>query len=201
MDLDGTLLDTDRLHYEAYKSVLKDYKIELSREEFYATINSSSIDAMLHRLGIEEKEVEKVKAAKYLRMISSEEKINLIDGVQEFLEGCNKRGVNMVVVTNTSQKIVEFYKKSVPVLNTISNWICREDYTAAKPSEECYRTAVSRYYKNEPYLIGFENTLNGYNALKGVSSCIYFITDKTLPSYSEIVKEDVFVIKNFCHFL
>jgi dTDP-4-dehydrorhamnose reductase len=201
MDLDGTLLDTDKLHYEAYRGVLRDYSIELSREEFYRTINTGSIDAMLKNLGVEEKDLEKIKAAKYVRMISSEEKIHLIDGVQEFLEGCVARGVNIVVVTNTSQKIVEFYKKSVPVLNTLRNWISREDYTAAKPSKECYTTAMSRYYRNEPYVIGFENTLNGYNALKGISSCIYFITDKGDPSYSEIVKEDVFVIKNFCGFL
>jgi beta-phosphoglucomutase-like phosphatase (HAD superfamily) len=156
---------------------------------------------MLSELGIPITEFENVKKSKYLNMLSSGKNIKAIDGAQEFMENCIERGMNLAIVTNTSRKVVEFYKSVVPILNQVPNWICREDYTIAKPNDECYKLAISRFYKNEPYIIGFENTLNGYKALKTTAKCVYFITDSKSPNYVEATKEDVFLIENFRHFL
>ena len=201
MDLDGTLLDTDRVHYEAYRVALTAYDIDLLYCDFDKAINHGSIEAMLSELGLPVTEFENVKKSKYLNMIFSGKGVKTIDGAQEFLENCIERGVNLAIVTNTSRKVVEFYKSVVPILNRVPNWICREDYMTAKPNDECYKLALSRFYKNEPYIIGFENTLNGYKALKTTANCVYFITDSKSPNYVEATKEDVFLIENFRHFL
>jgi dTDP-4-dehydrorhamnose reductase/beta-phosphoglucomutase-like phosphatase (HAD superfamily) len=201
MDLDGTLLDTDKVHYEAYKSALSAYNVELLYSDFEKAINNTSIDVLLTNLGIPITEFENVKKAKYSKMVSSEAQVKLLDGVEEFLESCLTNGVNMAIVTNTSRNVVDFYKRVVPILNRIPNWICREDYNEAKPNDECYKLATARFYKNEPYTIGFENTLNGYNAIKSSVDCVYFITDKQNTNYSKMTKEDVFMIPDFRHFL
>jgi len=201
MDLDGTVLGTDRVHYEAYRAALTSYNIDLSYSDFDRAINYSSIEAILSELGLPVTEFENVKKLKYLNMISSGKNVKLVDGAQEFLENCIERGINLAIVTNTSTKVVEFYKSVVPILNQVSNWICREDYATPKPNDECYKLAVSRFYKNEPYIIGFENTLNGYKALKTTANCVYFITESKYPNYLEATKEDIFIIENFRHFL
>jgi dTDP-4-dehydrorhamnose reductase/beta-phosphoglucomutase-like phosphatase (HAD superfamily) len=200
LDLDGTLLDTDVLHYEAYKSALVPYNINLEYNTFVNAINNTSIDDMLLNLGVTATELTNVKKSKYTNMISYGEQVKLIEGVNEFLQSCLTNGVNMAIVTNTSRGVVNFYKEVVPILNQIENWICREDYTKPKPDSECYKLAIERFYKKEEYIIGFENTLNGYYALKPVSHCIYFITDMTNTNYAKIAKEDIFLIRNFRHF-
>jgi len=201
MDLDGTLLDTDRLHYEAYKSALIPYNIDLEYNTFDNAINESSIDKMLLDLGVPGTELTNVKKSKYIHMISYGDQVKLIEGVHEFLEGCLIKGVNIAIVTNTSRNVVNFYKGVIPILNQVENWICREDYTNAKPDSECYKLAMDRFYKKEEYIIGFENTLNGYYAVKPLSHCVYFITDMANTNYAKAAKEDIYLIRNFRHFI
>lgn len=201
MDLDGTLIHTDRIHYDAYKTAIRKYDIELNYNDFENAINNTSIDIMLTQLGIAHTEHANIKKEKYANMISSTQEIKLIDGVQEFLEACIKNGVNMAIVTNTSINIVEYFKRHIPILNEIPNWICREDYKLAKPNNECYALAIERFYKNEEYIIGFENTLNGYNAIQPSVNCVYFITSKQNKNYETIRQNDVYIIENFKHFL
>lgn len=199
LDLDGTLIDTDRVHYGAYKTALKDYSIELDWKFFEGIINNSSVDDMFSKLGIPESEFDTLKQLKYSNLLTQTE-IQPIPGAEEFIDSCVRNGVNMVVVTNTSRKVVEHFKQRLEFLNKITNWICREDYSKSKPNNECYRSAITKYYKNEGHTIGFENTVNGFNAIKDCVDSVYFITDPSNSNYSTIQKEDCYLIKDFNHF-
>lgn len=199
LDLDGTLIDTDRVHFEAYKSALKEYNINLEWSLFETIINNSSIEDMFIKLGIPESDFDKLKELKYSNLLT-QPVIQPIPGAEEFVETCLKNGVNMVVVTNTSRKVVEHFKECSPFLNKITNWVCREDYSKSKPNNECYKVAISKHYKNEEYKIGFENTLNGFNAIKDCVDCVYFVTDVSNINYSKIQKEDCYLINDYIHF-
>ena len=199
LDLDGTLIDTDRVHFEAYKTSLEEYNINLEWSLFENTINNSSIDNMFTKLGIPESDFDRVKEMKYSNLLK-QTTIPPIPGAEKFVEACIKNGVNIVVVTNTSRKVVEHFKNCSIFLSKISNWVCREDYSKSKPNNECYSVAISKYYKNEEYKIGFENTLNGFNAIKDCVDCVYFITDISNNNYNRIQKEDCYLIKDYRDF-
>jgi beta-phosphoglucomutase-like phosphatase (HAD superfamily) len=140
-----------------------------------------------------------IKELKYNHLISSP--VTEIKGAIHFLEKCLLNNVTIVIVTNTSKKVVSYFKEKVPVLNKIKNWICKEDYILPKPHEECYKLAIEKFYCGQKYIIGFENTINGYNALKNVVHCSYFITDKSKLNYNVMIKKDSYLIKDFTHFL
>ena len=89
----------------------------------------------------------------------------------------------------------------LPLLRKIKKWVCREDYVNAKPSSDCYQVALDKFYKNEKYRIGFENTMNGFNALENMVDCVYFITTTVSSNYNKIKKEDIYLINDFKHFL
>ena len=55
----------------------------------------------------------------------------------------------------------------------LTNWISKDDYVNRKPNPECYNLAISKYYNNEKFIIGIENTIAGYNALKNITNIIY----------------------------
>ena len=57
--------------------------------------------------------------------------------------------------------------------------------------------AKNKFYKNEEYIVGFENTYSGYMSLKAITSCIYIITEKNTPIYNKIKNEDVYLINSF----
>lgn len=191
LDLDGTILDTDGVHYEAYNKVLKLYNKHITRQEFDEIINYSSIDSFMKEQNITDYKKQK------LNFLLEETNIKFMPGAEMFLNNLVSTNINFVIVTNTSYDVINHYKSILPLLLKIQSWICKEDYINPKPNSECYKLAVERYYKNEKYKIGFENTINGFNAIKNEVNCVYFITAKNTVNYNKIKKEDVYLISNF----
>jgi dTDP-4-dehydrorhamnose reductase len=193
-DLDGTILDTEGIHYESYRKALNYYNIELTRQKFDELINFSSIDNFIKEIANDKyNEIKEVKT-KYML---DETNIKFMSGVEDFLTNLISNDINFVIVTNTSYHIVNHYKKCIPLLNSVKKWICKEDYDNPKPNNECYKLAINKYYNNEKYIIGFENTINGFNAIKNEVDCVYFITTKDSVNYSKIKKEDIYLISSF----
>jgi S-adenosylmethionine synthetase len=196
-DLDGTLIDSEKLHYEAYRKTLSPWA-DIKEEYFFDVINNGSIDDIFKVLNIPRELIAELRNYKQEIMESN---ATWIEGAKEFINYLDSIGVSMVIVTNTDKSIVDKFCKELPELAKIKNWVCRKDYSKAKPDPECYRYAVEKYGADKKYIIGFENTLNGFKALKQVTSRTYCITNKTSPFYSSLKKEDTIHIKNFNSFL
>jgi dTDP-4-dehydrorhamnose reductase len=196
-DLDGTILNTDLTHYNAYYKALKEYNIELTWEMFDRCINDSLIDNLIVSYGLNLDEVK----SKKLKYMLDDTKIEFIEGADVIINKLIENDRNFVIVTNTSYAVIEHYMNCLPLLRKIKNWVCREDYVYAKPSSNCYEVALKKFYKNEQYKIGFENTINGFNAIENMVDCVYFITTKLSSNYNRIKKEDIYLINDFKHFL
>ena len=198
MDLDGTLVDSEIFQWKSYKDALNDFNIEYSFEEFTSICHNGDIKLHLkNNYNFTEEMYSDMKNKKKLYMHRHENLLKLIDGVDKFIDYLTDNDLNHVVVTNSSIDTIELYKRVIPKLNLIKNWVMREDYTHAKPSPECYNLAVSRYYKKEENIIGFENSLSGYQSLKNVTDKIYFITYENYLFYNNIKNEDVILINTF----
>lgn len=197
MDLDGTILDTDKIHYQSYKKAFDMYNINLTRDTFDNIINISTIDNFILENNLDKIELKRHKT----KFMLENTKIEFMAGADTFLEKIILNEINFVIITNTSKDIVEYYKRNVPLLNKVNNWICREDYVNPKPDSECYKLAIHKYYKGEEYKIGFENTIVGYNAIKNDVDCVYFITNNGSVNYNKIKKEDVYLFSDFINVL
>jgi dTDP-4-dehydrorhamnose reductase/beta-phosphoglucomutase-like phosphatase (HAD superfamily) len=193
MDLDGTLLDTDRIHYRAYKRACQDYGWQLKWSDFEYAIHHSGLDHYLRGLPVPFEEI-KSKKKKYMLQETS---FPLIEGAEHFLSHCIKYDLNLVIVTNTSNDVVEHYKTHQPLLQKVKQWITREDYTQPKPSKECYELAMQRFYRGESHILGFENTLSGYESMKDSANMVYFVTNINSIAYPIIKKEDIYLISHF----
>lgn len=92
----------------------------------------------------------------------------------------NKNDFNFCIVTNTNEETVKIFKEKLSLLNEIRQWIYREDYDFSKPNGECYELAKQNYYKNEKYIIGIEDSMVGYKALKEHTDLIYIYNNETI---------------------
>ena len=192
LDMDGTLIDTDMLHYNAYKLALLEYNIELDYNKY---INILKIDDYLSSL-FEKNITQEIKLKKntYLQQNTD---IKFMDGAKKLIEWIVEFNINHVVVTNTSNENVNYFKKILPNLNLLKNWITREDTVKSKPDPEPYLYAKDKFYNNEKYIIGFENTYSGYMSLKAITTCVYIITEKNTVTYNKMKNEDVYLINSF----
>jgi beta-phosphoglucomutase-like phosphatase (HAD superfamily) len=157
IDLDGTLVNSENQHYECYKELIGLSKDDFDSKNQYNNFNYDN------EIKIKKDELFQTKI----------KDIKLINGALEFITFIINNNINYCIVTNTNKNNVRLYKEHLPILSKLTNWITREDYINKKPDSECYHLAISRYCKNEKFIIGIENTIAGYEALKKITDIIY----------------------------
>lgn len=178
LDMDGTLVESNNAHYNCYQKVFEKYnKPFLDFDQWNHIILNDHIDKYL-RIIFDEKEFFMIKKEK--QELLSKEIITFTKNSELFLHFLLKNDFNFCIVTNTNKETVDIFKQKFPLLNEIKQWIYRNDYHIPKPNGECYELAKQKYYKNENYIIGFEDSMVGYSALKELTDIIYIFDNEKL---------------------
>ena len=175
IDLDGTIIDSENQHYESYNEI-----IGLTKEDFDLKNQHNNFNY--------DDEIKQQKNKLFKTKIKD---IKLLDGSYEFLSYILSNNINYCIVTNTNKENIDLYKNNFPILGKLTNWVCREDYINKKPDPECFNLALAKYYKNEKYIIGIENTIAGYIALSNITKIIYIVINKNNNLFKDF---DVYLI-------
>lgn len=180
LDLDGTLIDSESLHFHAYKGAFANWGYTFDEDDFQKLIQHGEYPKCQN--------LDAIREFKNRNLRSFHGNIPWIDGADTFLEKILSAGINCAIVTNTGRENVEFFKHKLPLLAKVTKWITREDTPLGKPHSQPYEEAKSRFWKQGQTIIGFENTSAGLRSLQKVTQCIYYIGS---------TKEDVYVINDF----
>jgi HAD superfamily hydrolase (TIGR01509 family) len=175
IDLDGTLIDSDHFHCEAWGRVLNMNPVEIER-----IIKGEGMENYLSCENFKE-----LKSQKFEEMLKIEE-INYIQNAEMFIDFIHEYDIKHAVVTHTDRKIVNHFKTKASHLNKLENWVVRDDYINPKPHPECYRLAIKRYGNDCEDIIGFENTIHGLKSLKCVTNNIVKISKYT--DYANVIR-------------
>jgi HAD superfamily hydrolase (TIGR01509 family) len=187
-DLDGLLVNTEFIHYQAYIDMLKKRRFELNLS-FLKFIDIAHVDDISLREGIysafpilEKQEsnfnvLRKEKNEIFLELLLSS-RVDLMPGVEKLLEELDKKNIKRCVVTNSSFEMTNIIKSKQKILKSIPYWITREDYLNPKPDAECYNKAINRYSKKGDNIIGFEDSLRGLKALLNTKATAVLINPK-----------------------
>jgi beta-phosphoglucomutase len=207
-DFDGVLVNTEHLHWEAYREMCRRHKFDLDWD-FARYCESAHRDSHLLRKDIYEKfpllhkqvpdwkilYAEKTQI--YLDLIASG-KVSLMPGVENILTSMKRAGTISCVVTNSTAAMVKGIQKQLPqLLDLIAHWLTREDYSAPKPSPEGYLKAKALFGKEGDHIIGFEDTPKGLNALIDANVKPYFVTSADYPLRAEVTDPKVQTILGF----
>lgn len=209
-DFDGLLVNTEKLHFQAYQQLCRGHGFELNwtLQHFFqqAHFTATGIQEALYKefpeLYRQEPCWQKLYAEKkalYQKLLA-EGALELMPGVASILASLEKYNIRRCVVTHSPAAPVDLIRSKLPLLNSIPIWITREFYREAKPSPDGYKVAISMLGKVGDRMIGFEDTIRGYTALKGagIEEAILICPanhpqlDGTIESYS--------TFEEFCHF-
>ena len=150
-DFDGLLVNTEEIHYMAYKRMCKGRGFELPwdfpkychiahytaegiRDNMYTDIPGLYAHEPNWKVLYEEKK-------KAILDLLNEGAVHTMPGVDDLLRALEKASIPRCVVTHSPAEIIEIVRKKNPILNTIPHWITREHYTHPKPNPECYLKA------------------------------------------------------------
>lgn len=174
-DLDGLLVNTEELHYQAYKRMLKNRGYALPWDfTKYFSIAQQDAEAPKRNIYAEFPELQQQepnwdvlyaeKKQAYLDLLKSE-RAPLMPGVQELLEELSNKNVKRCVVTHSGKSLVDALCEKNPILRTIPHWITREDYSLPKPAPDGYLKAISALAGMHDRVIGFEDSSRGLRSL------------------------------------
>lgn len=164
-DLDGTIADTEPLHFEAFAAVLRPEGVELRREDYFTrligyndrdcfavvmnesgkTADAAKIDTLVAR-----------KARFYQAMIADRDV--MCPGAEEFVRRCAER-FPLMIVTGTLRVEAEMILDRAGLRNTFADIITAEDVEHGKPAPDGFLMALGRLgfmLRPRPSIVGAE---------------------------------------------
>jgi HAD superfamily hydrolase (TIGR01509 family) len=191
LDLDGLLIGSEHLHYQAWRSALTSHGIEfdMSFADFKKSMENEGInfDQVLTKYyaGYLSQRDNIIKAkAKITEELIETYGITMLDGAADLLDRLANDNVQHAVVTNSPRSLVTRIRRYLPELSTIPHWFVREDYNNAKPSPDCYKLAIETLSPGGR-VIGFEDSVQGAKALLDAGSDIVMVNDSPPPAEIE----------------
>lgn len=169
-DHDGTLVDSEGVHYRMWQRILESYGIALTIEQYiqyYAGIpTASNAQRMIDNYSlltitpsilIEEKNLA-------TQAFLSSESFPLMKGAREAIHYFKRQGLKLAVVTGAGSEGVHVTLQSHNLQKYFSTVVSGDDVKHSKPSPDCYLLAAQRLEVDVSECIAIEDTENGIAA-------------------------------------
>ena len=196
-DLDGTLVDTEPLHFQGFREVLAGEGIELGREEYFQRLigytdrECFSVVLREHRRSGGPEFIEDLiarKAARYMELIHGEDLY--YPTAQEFVRECARR-FPLVLATGTLRVEAETILRRAGLRELFVDVVSAEDVERGKPAPDSFLLALS-HLKKRPELtppirpdecLAIEDTPAGVEAARAANMKVLAIAH-TSPAQS-----------------
>ena len=149
-DLDGTLVDTEPLHFEAFSQILRGAGAPLTREDYFTRFiglnDHDCFAAVLREQGksaSDERIAEyiKRKSVRYLAMLEGRD--IFFPGAAEFIRRCHER-FPLMLVTGTLRHEAETILRGAGLRELFLDIIAAEDVARGKPEPDGFNIALGR---------------------------------------------------------
>jgi len=176
-DLDGTLCDTDQLHFGAYCTLLQDFGRSITLEHYKARIMGAPNDAIMREMFPDleiarHRELADRKEELFRDAIST---LEPTPGVTALLDWADAKGVGVAVVTNAPRANAEMMLKGLRLDRRIGTLVLGEELARAKPDPLPYATALERLGARAEHALAFEDSLPGIRSASGAGVATYGI--------------------------
>lgn len=191
-DFDGTLVNSEFIHYESWKLLLKDeYNVNFEEQDYFqnfAGIPTIEISSQVkERYGIQRDIVEIARQKEHI----AEEKvaataITFMPFAREVIEEVCQWGIPISIVTGSSRSEMEPVLKNAGIFELFDYTITRDDVKHSKPHPEGYlKCAELMGYNLNEYLV-FEDTWTGVTAAKQAALTCFGIQE-TMAYRSKLI--------------
>ncbi len=160
-DLDGTIVETDRLHEKAWVEALARHDIVADHTFYQTMISGGTNPEILRRIfpTISEDEIERFADKKEQDFRDQAQNVEVVDGFWEIWNWAEMVGLKRVLVSNAPRANVDFMLGKFRLAFDLV--VLGEDMTEAKPSPVPYQFALEQVKISPLEAVAFEDSPSG----------------------------------------
>ena len=162
-DLDGTIVETDHLHFEAFRSVLSPHGVEIDWELYRTNVigkNNPAIAAefLPHVPESEHAEIMDRKEAAYREQI---QELESATGLLSLLDWADIQGIPCGIVTNAPRANADAVLNVLGIRSRFKVLVIGPELAEAKPHPMPYLTALEALGGDAKQTVAFEDSPSG----------------------------------------
>ena len=186
LDMDGTLLDTERVYFDSLVSALHAFGYTDNVEALcHAMVGLPGPDceAMLQSRYGESfplADINKAFVARRDEMFAAA--LPLKSGAVELLDALQNSECPMAIVTSSSRRTADAHLTLAGIRNRFDIILTRDDVTRGKPSPDLYLLAASRMAVNPEFCIAVEDSNHGVTAAHAAGAITIMVPDMVPPT-------------------
>lgn len=167
-DLDGTLADTDPLHFEAFAAALEPHGIAIDHQFFKTAISGRSNEAICRDLfpNASRDEHDRFADDKEAAFRRASGGLTAIDGLHALLDRARGRGIRIGLVTNAPAANVHHVLDLLALTGAFDPLVLAEELPRSKPDPLPYQTALAALGLGPDEAVVFEDSIPGVQAGK-----------------------------------
>lgn len=203
-DMDGLMIDSDRVISRAYETILKEYgkKPRLNARGVVHTPGISAIDnwrnlvemydidADIHQLADRKNRLH----VKYMK-----QGVDAMPGLMELLPVLREHRVKMAIASSSIRELIEHVAEHLGIQRYFDAIVAGDEVSSGKPAPDIFLAAAAKLGVDPIECVVFEDAIDGVRAAKAAKmSCIavpiasdlhnsnFHIADAVLPSLKEV---------------
>ncbi|MEM9264465.1 MAG: HAD family phosphatase [Cyanobacteria bacterium P01_F01_bin.13] len=166
-DLDGTLANTDPIHFQVWQALLALHGMTVD-QEFYdrfisGRLNPDIVQDLLPQFSVEEEVTfSAAKEAQFREMATNQ--LQRMPGLTDFLHHIEQQGYATGLVTNAPRPNAEFMLQTLALKDVFQPVIIADDLPRGKPDPLPYQTALEQLGLLPDEVLVFEDSPTGVRA-------------------------------------
>lgn len=168
-DLDGTLANTDPLHFKIWQDLLKEQGIEMDHDAYKVQISGRQNPEIIEDLLPHFSTTESENFANYKEQLFREqaEELQPLSGFLELLEWIESKPLKTAVVTNAPRENAYFMLEALNLTERFKTVVLGEEMTAGKPDPAPYKFCLQQLNIQPSEAIVFEDSPSGIRSAIG----------------------------------
>jgi HAD superfamily hydrolase (TIGR01509 family) len=169
-DLDGTLADTDPIHFQTWQDILQPYNLAIDpafyRAKFSGRRNQEIIQELLPHLSPPEAaQLSLHKEAEFRNR--AETQLTRLAGLSQLLTWTDEQTLKRAVVTNAPIENAQFMLRVLALETTLTTVVLGDELPMGKPDPLPYQVALNRLGVAALEAIAFEDSTSGIRSAVG----------------------------------
>ncbi len=178
-DMDGVIIDSEPMHLEIDKMVMKDFGIKIPDEELNVFVGVTNIQMWSelrasHKLKASVEELLE-KQNEYKKQMFGRGDLSPINGITELIEDLKDKGIKIGLASSSSKEFIELVLRNLNIYDEFNIIVGGGDVSNSKPAPDIFLKAAEFLKVAPEECMVLEDSSHGVKAAKTAGmKCIAF---------------------------